>query len=155
MATMKSPLTDDARKATGEVLQGALVDLIDLSLQAKQAHWNLTGKQFRSLHLQLDEIVTMARTHTDTVAERASAIGIPPDGRVGTISAKAAGPHVDAGWLADDKVIAAFCDILGGISARLRERIATVQQVDPVTENIFEDIVHDIEKNLWMVQAMQ
>lgn len=33
--------------------------------------------------------------------------------------------------------------------------IATVQQVDPVTENIFEDIVHDIEKNLWMVQAMQ
>ncbi len=30
MATVTNPLADDARKVTGEALQGSLVDLIDL-----------------------------------------------------------------------------------------------------------------------------
>jgi starvation-inducible DNA-binding protein len=38
-------------------LQQVLVDLTALHLQAKQAHWNAVGRNFRDLHLQLDEIV--------------------------------------------------------------------------------------------------
>ena len=34
-----------------------MVDLIELYLQGKQAHWNLVGTNFRDLHLQLDEII--------------------------------------------------------------------------------------------------
>ncbi len=41
-------------------LQKVLVDLIELHLQGKQAHWNLVGTNFRDLHLQLDEIVDTA-----------------------------------------------------------------------------------------------
>lgn len=32
-------------------LQRVLVDLIELHLQGKQAHWNLIGTNFRDLHL--------------------------------------------------------------------------------------------------------
>ena len=46
-----SPLADDDRDAVGAVLQATLVDL---SLIGKQAHWNVIGKNFRSVHLQLD-----------------------------------------------------------------------------------------------------
>ena len=53
------------------------------SLVAKQVHWNVVGPRFRSVHLQLDEVVDTARQHADTVAERASAIGVSPDGRAG------------------------------------------------------------------------
>ena len=42
-------------------LQEALVDLVDLALQGKQAHWNLYGPHFRSIHLQLDEIIDEVR----------------------------------------------------------------------------------------------
>ena len=60
-------------------LQQALVDLIDLSLQAKQAHWNVYGPQFRSVHLQLDDVVADVRTWSDDVAERLVAIGGTPE----------------------------------------------------------------------------
>jgi DNA-binding ferritin-like protein (oxidative damage protectant) len=43
MPTIRSPLDEMARQATGEALQEALTDLIELGLLAKQAHWNLTG----------------------------------------------------------------------------------------------------------------
>lgn len=33
-----SPLSEEARKVTGEALQSAVTDLVDLSLVAKQAH---------------------------------------------------------------------------------------------------------------------
>ena len=69
MTVVKSPLTEPARKIVGDTLQGALVDLIDLSLIAKQVHWNVIGPRFRSIHLQLDEVVSTARTASDTVAD--------------------------------------------------------------------------------------
>ncbi|MDO9396591.1 MAG: DNA starvation/stationary phase protection protein, partial [Herbiconiux sp.] len=34
-----------------ESMQRVLVDLIELHLQGKQAHWNVVGKNFRDLHL--------------------------------------------------------------------------------------------------------
>ena len=95
MATVTSALPDEARRTTGDALQGALVDLIDLSLLGKQAHWNLRGRNFRSVHLQLDEVVDLARAHMDTVAERAVAIGVNPDGRPRTVADTARSPGLD------------------------------------------------------------
>jgi starvation-inducible DNA-binding protein len=46
-------------------MQAVLVDLIELHLQGKQAHWNVVGKNFRDLHLQLDEIIDDARLFAD------------------------------------------------------------------------------------------
>ncbi len=86
MYVVKSSLADADLKTVAEALQGALVDLVDLALVAKQIHWNIVGPRFRSVHLQLDEVVASARTHSDTVAERASALGVPPDGRAATVA---------------------------------------------------------------------
>ena len=55
-------------------LQQLLVDLNDLALQGKQAHWNIVGPNFRDLHLQLDEIIDAADPTTadrlHTILER-------------------------------------------------------------------------------------
>src|SRR6202048_1292053 len=55
-------------------LQRILVDLIELHLQGKQAHWNVVGTNFRDLHLQLDELGDFARESSDTVAARMRAL---------------------------------------------------------------------------------
>src|ERR1700710_2566083 len=68
-------------------LQRALIDLIELHLQGKQAHWNVIGTNFRDLHLQLDEIVDLARDSSDTIAERMRALNAVPDGRSDTVTA--------------------------------------------------------------------
>jgi starvation-inducible DNA-binding protein len=153
MVAVKSPLSDEQRKPVGMALQGALVDLIDLSLLAKQAHWNLIGKHFRSLHLQLDEIVDLARNHMDIMAERAIAIGVNPDGRASTVANQSRVPQLDAGYIADDKVVAAFIDILESINGRFRERITATETADPVTQDLLINVAEDLEKQHWMIQA--
>ena len=60
-----STLGDAQRDTTAAALQASLVDLIDLSLVAKQAHWNLVGRQFHDVHLHLDELVSTAREYSE------------------------------------------------------------------------------------------
>src|SRR3954465_6835885 len=100
-----SPLEDHARDITGSALQATLVDLVDLALVAKQAHWNLVGRQFHDVHLHLDELVNTAREYSDKVAERMAAIGGSPDGRATTVTETAAVPDFAAGWVTDRDVI--------------------------------------------------
>src|SRR4051794_6370472 len=87
-----SPLDDQARDIAAAALQATLVDLVDLSLVAKQAHWNLVGRQFHDVHLHLDELVDTARKYSDQVAERTVAIGVPADGRAATVAEKSRVP---------------------------------------------------------------
>lgn len=153
MATVKSPLTESAQKTTGEALQGALVDLIDLSLLAKQAHWNLTGRNFKVVHEHLDEIVDLARQGMDDVAERAIAIGVNPDGRARTVADRTELPQLEAGYIADDKAVAAVVDALAQIIGRFRERIAATDEPDQVSQDLLIGITAELEKQHWMFQA--
>ncbi|MGW7524652.1 Dps family protein [Streptomyces sp. NPDC054783] len=153
MYVVKSPLADADLKTVSEALQGALVDLVDLSLVAKQIHWNIVGPRFRSIHLQLDEVVASARTHSDTVAERASALGVPPDGRAATVASGSGIGTMSAGWIKDGDAVGAMVEALGAVITRMRERVAATGEPDPVTQDIFIGITADLEKHHWMFQA--
>jgi starvation-inducible DNA-binding protein len=153
MSTVRSTLDDRARDLTGAALQETLTDLLDLSLLAKQAHWNVTGPLFRELHLQLDEVVTLARDHADAVAERAAAIGVHPDGRAQRVAADRVLPDPGTGELADKVVIDAFADILRDVATRLRARIEVTGETDKITEDLLIGITAEVEKQAWMFQA--
>lgn len=153
MTVVKSPLPDDALKITGEALQDALVDLLDLTLVAKQVHWNLVGSHFRAVHLQLDEVVTMARKHTDVVAERAAAIGVSPDGRAKTVAAESTLPDVKNGWINDTDGVRSITTLLRTVVSRMRQRIVDTAEADPVTQDVFLDVARDLEKQAWMFEV--
>ncbi|MFI0944192.1 Dps family protein [Streptomyces sp. NPDC021020] len=153
MSVVKSPLSEQDRKVVGEALQGALVDLLDLSLVAKQVHWNVVGPRFRSIHLQLDEVVDSARTHSDTVAERASAIGVSADGRAGTISKTSGIDAVTNGWVKDTEVVEIMVAGLHAVITRMRERIEVTADPDPVSQDLLIGLTADLEKFHWMFQA--
>lgn len=153
MYVVKSPLPDHDLKTVSEALHGALVDLVDLSLVAKQIHWNVVGPRFRSIHLQLDEVVDSARTHSDTVAERASALGVPPDGRAVTVASGSGIGTAPAGWVKDTDAVRTMVDALGALITRMRERVEATGEADPVSQDIFIGITADLEKHHWMFQA--
>ncbi|OIJ84563.1 Dps family protein [Streptomyces colonosanans] len=153
MYVVKSPLSDADLKTVSEALQGALVDLVDLSLVAKQVHWNVIGPRFRPVHLQLDEVVDSARRHSDTVAERASALGVPPDGRAGTVAQSSGIGPVPQGWIKDTDAVGTLVSALGAVIARMRERVESTAEADPVSQDIFISITADLEKHHWMFQA--
>ncbi len=150
---VKSTLPEEDLKIVGEALQGALTDLVDLSLVAKQIHWNVVGPRFRSVHLQLDEVVTDAREYSDTVAERASALGIAPDGRSSTVAAGTTINAVKEGWQQDGDAVRTMADALYAVITKARERMTSVGKVDPVTEDIFIQLTGDFEKHRWMFEA--
>ena len=151
----QSPLGDAERLATGNALNAALVDLVDLSLVGKQAHWNLMGRNFRSLHLQLDEVVLTARTFADEIAERAVAIGVSPDARAATVASASGLPDHPEGWTQDTAVVSYFIGALGAVIGRLREHIAATEKSDVVSQDLLIGVTAALEKHYWMFQAEQ
>ncbi|MEU3711820.1 Dps family protein [Streptomyces catenulae] len=153
MSVVTSPLSDADRAVVGKALQGALVDLVDLSLIAKQVHWNVVGPRFRSVHLQLDEVVASARLHADEVAERASAVGVSPDGRAATVAKTTGIAEIADGWIKVEAGVAALVTALGVVIGRMRERIDATGTPDPVTQDLLIGLTGDLEKHHWMFQA--
>jgi starvation-inducible DNA-binding protein len=103
---------------------------------AKQAHWNLYGPRFRSVHVQLDEVVAIARDHADTVAERAAALGVSPDGRAGTIAGTSGVPAFPSGWTKDADAVDALVQTFSAVIGTVRERIEATGPVDAVSQDL-------------------
>ncbi|WP_280270126.1 Dps family protein [Nocardia wallacei] len=154
---MAQPITTtldtEQQRIAGEALCGAVVDLIDLTLIAKQAHWNVLGPRFRPVHLALDELVTAARKFTDAAAERAAAIGVSPDGRARTVAEETSAEGFPAGWQRDTDVVEAITGNLAAIIRRMRARIDATDKADPVTQDLFLDITARLEQLHWMWEA--
>lgn len=157
MGNHKAPITSTLgnaeRDITCKALQSTLLDMVGLHLVAKQAHWNVVGRFFRSVHLQLDELVAEARQFADDVAERAAALGVPPDGRAATVAAGSGVSEFSAGWRSDREVVAAIIETLDTLIHRLRARIDETDKTDLVTQDLFLKIASELEEAHWMWQA--
>jgi starvation-inducible DNA-binding protein len=145
------PTPDTAEVATA--LQATLVELIDLSLQAKQAHWNVVGPSFKAIHLFLDELTEGYRDWYDEVAERLTAIGVSPDGRISTVAAGTPLEPLPAGQLRDGDVLAFFDARVTLVADRVRASLDPVGEHDLVSQDLLIGIVHGLEKQRWMIRA--
>src|SRR5690606_1461900 len=153
----KSPITGalggQDLDVTSRALQATLVDMIDLHLVAKQVHWNVVGKNFRDVHLHLDELVNEARGYADDVAERCAALGVPPDGRASTVAERSSVLRFEPGWRMDRDVSEAITAALEGVIHRLRERVQETDRTDLITQDLLIGITRELEKTHWMWQA--
>jgi starvation-inducible DNA-binding protein len=134
-------------------LQRVLVDLIELHLQGKQAHWNVVGTNFRDLHLQLDELVDFAREASDTIAERMRALDVVPDGRSDTVAAGTSLPQFPA----YERGTAEVVDL---ITARIYAAVDTMRTVhdevdaeDPSTADVLHQLIDGLEKLAWLIKS--
>jgi starvation-inducible DNA-binding protein len=134
-------------------LQRVLVDLIELHLQGKQAHWNVVGTNFRDLHLQLDELVDFAREASDTVAERMRALDAVADGRSDTVAASTSLPEFPA-------YEHSTADVVDLIATRVYAAVDTIRTVhdavdaeDPSTADILHQLIDGLEKLAWLIKS--
>ncbi len=116
-------IDQERREELGSELQSTLVELIDLSLIGKQLHWNIVGRPFKPLHEHLDELVDSWRTLADTVAERAVALGVAPDGRTATVASGSTIAGVEGGSLDTDAALHELVPRLADVGGRMRARI--------------------------------
>ncbi|MFI8595291.1 Dps family protein [Microbacterium sp. NPDC078428] len=136
-----------------ENMQRVLVDLIELSLQGKQAHWNVVGANFRDMHLQLDEIIEAARGYSDQVAERMRALHALPDGRSDTVAEMTTLPEFPHGEVSTAETIDLVTERLDAVIATVREVHDPVDDEDPTTADILHGVLEGLEQFSWMVSA--
>src|SRR4051794_30272009 len=141
------------RTAVARELQATLVELVDLSLIGKQLHWNIYGRPFKPLHEHLDELVDSWRELSDTVAERAVALGVAPDGRAGTVDAGSGIDPVDAGALDTDTASRELVTRLADVTERIRASMDRLGEIDLASQDVLVEVVRELEKQLWMLRV--
>ncbi|MBT2494689.1 DNA starvation/stationary phase protection protein [Microbacterium oxydans] len=134
-------------------LQLVLVDLLELAIQGKQAHWNVVGRNFRDTHRQLDEIIDDARAFSDTIAERMRALHAVPDGRSATIAKTTTLPAFPAGEVSTTETIDLVTERLEAAVGTMRDVHDAVDEEDPTSADLLHAVIERLEQFAWMVSA--
>ncbi len=142
---------DTARLTSASLLQRLLPELVALSLDLKQAHWNVTGPGFLPLHALTDELAADARTWADRVAERAMALGFSVDALPRTVAAVAS--SFPAGRVQDHEVISELLDVIDGVGTTAWRLLGDLERADAVAHDLTVEIVGGLEKYRWMLRA--
>lgn len=142
-----------ASPALAEDLQAVLVGLVELQSQAKQAHWTLVGPQFRSTHLELDEVVDAVREYADSVAERMRALQAVPDGRTRTVAKDTSLDDFPAGEVSVERAVAVISERILAVVNVIRAVHDDVDGQDPTSADILHTVLEGLEKQRWMFAA--
>ncbi|MDF2581560.1 MAG: ferritin [Mycobacterium sp.] len=134
-------------------LQQVLVDMIELHLQGKQAHWNVVGTNFRDLHLQLDELVDFAREGSDTIAERLRALRATADGRTDVVAAGTTLPQFPPYEHNTAEVVDLISTRIYAAVDTLRGVHDAVDAEDPTTADILHQLIDGLEKLAWLISS--
>ncbi len=108
---------------------------------------------FRDLHLNIDEVVAIARRGSDEIAERMRALHATPDGLASTIAkyTRIEQP-VNTEVLTTDgvdimvKAVQATVDVM-------REVHDPVDEDDPTTADILHQYIAELEQQAWFLSA--
>jgi starvation-inducible DNA-binding protein len=136
------------------ILNARLADTIDLFHQAKQAHWNVKGRNFIALHKLFDEIAEAADEHMDLIAERAVQLGGVAEGTI-QIGARRSELEPYPLEISDDQDhVAAMSAALAAYGKRVRQAIDQSDELgDKDTADMFTEISRAADKYLWFVES--
>ncbi|HEY5751876.1 MAG TPA: DNA starvation/stationary phase protection protein Dps [Chthoniobacterales bacterium] len=147
-------LPEETKFAVIELLNRQLADAIDLGLQAKQAHWNVKGPQFLSLHALFDETAGLIGGITDELAERAVSLGGMASGTLQIVSATSRLPVYPADVFSGPDHLKPLSGSLSQFSKSAREAIGAVSALgDAVSADLFTEIAITTDKILWKVES--
>lgn len=154
MYSTKNSLPENTRVQITALLQGRLVDSIDLTLQAKQAHWNVKGPSFIALHELFDKIAEDAETYVDLIAERIVQLGGIAVGTLGPVDKRSNLPAYPVTISSGKEHVAALSHTLAYYGETVRKSIDRADELgDAGTADILTQISRAVDKYLWFVEA--
>ena len=143
----------DQLEQIGRELQATLHELVNLSLIGKQLHWAVVGPLFRSVHLELDELVDSWRELADVVAERAVALGFIPDGQAKAVAAGSLMVPVPPEPIEDHRVAWELTTRIAEISELVRTRMDRMGDMDVASQDVLIEVVRKLEEQQWMLRV--
>lgn len=154
MHPTKNDLPAEKRSALAKLLNERLADLIDLGLQAKQAHWNVKGPHFVALHELFDDAAEEIDEYIDTVAERVVALGGTAEGTLGAVGKRTKLPAYPLTISRGREHVDAFSTAIATAGAAIRAAIDQATSLgDADTADLFTEVSRGLDKRLWFVEA--
>jgi starvation-inducible DNA-binding protein len=136
------------------LLQRRLIDSIDLTLQAKQAHWNVKGPSFIALHELFDKVSEAAEGYVDMLAERIVQLGGIALGSMESVCKKSSLPVYSVTISSGKEHVAALSHALASYGESVRNSIDEANAMrDADTADLLTEISRGNDKYLWFVEA--
>ena len=134
-------------------LQRALTDITALSLVGKQIHWNVVGAGFRDLHLNLDEVVDIAREGSDELAERMRALQVVPNGLPEVVAQRNTLPTVPETIIKTDDAEELAVAAINAAVGTMRDVHEKVDAEDSASADILNDYIRRFEQQAWFIRS--
>ena len=154
MYKTKNDLPEQARAQLIELCNARLADAIDLQTQCKQAHWNVKGPDFISLHELFDEINEDVEEYVDLIAERAVQLGGTAEGTARSVAKRSTLPEYAAKAATGAAHVDALSSALAAFGKLARQAIDKSSEFkDADTADVFTEISRGTDNWLWFVEA--
>ena len=154
MSTIDIGIKQQDRVRIADGLKYLLADSYTLYLQTHNFHWNVSGPQFRELHLMFEEHYTELATAVDEIAERIRTLDVAAPGTYKTFAEMSSISEVEGVPSAEEMV-----EILTRgheqVVKTCRQILAPAQQAnDESTAALVSDRMRVHEKTAWMLRAL-
>jgi starvation-inducible DNA-binding protein len=147
-------LNADVRAKLATILNQHLVDILDLRTQTKNAHWNVKGPNFYSLHLLFDTLAESLDDPIDAIAERITALGGVAHGTARDAAKASRVPEYPADTHDGLKLVAALVERWGTVANFVRTAIDETDTLgDKDAADLFTGISRDLDKHVWFLES--
>lgn len=153
MTAINIGINEQDRIAIAEGLKRLLADSYTLYLQTHNFHWNVTGPQFRELHLMFEEHYTELAVAVDDIAERIRTLGVIAPGTYKAFAELSSIKETD-GIPASGEMVDILTKGHEQVVRTAREVLKAAQDADDEsTAALVSDRMRIHEKTAWMLRA--
>ncbi|TQV73123.1 DNA starvation/stationary phase protection protein [Aliikangiella marina] len=154
MSAIDIGISTENRERVATNLKKLLADTYTLYLQTHNFHWNVTGRQFRELHLMFEEHYTELATAVDEIAERIRTLGVAAPGTYKAFAALSSIEEVD-GVPEAKKMIEILTQSHEAVVRTSRQALKVAQDADDESSAaLISDRMRIHEKTAWMLRAL-
>ena len=147
------PIPEQARMSLVAILNQLVCDCISLTYSAKQAHWNIKGKDFIAIHRLFDEVFSLGNELVDTFAETGVTIGGQATGTIDhAVKVSRLAPFP---LLINDShtLIIEVTERLAAISQYLSEAISQTESLDKTIQNDLMTAQSKVNKMIYFLES--
>lgn len=138
---------------TTDALQQLLADYQVFYANLRGFHWHVQGKQFFTLHVQLEKMYNTAAEIVDEIAERILTLGAVPENKFSAYLKQATLKEV-SGVTSGEDIVKHILDAYKNVIKQERDLIELADQAgDEGTSDMLTGFLREQEKLTWMLCA--